>query len=99
MPQPYGVRGGWRATFTGAVLEYAMRAGFTGQGPATLTEYTADGERPIDLPAADLPYAAVIEHVLACLAGQAGNPIDPACALPAVKLTLNVHQRITQAAS
>jgi len=26
MPQPYGVRGGWRATFTGAVLEYAMRA-------------------------------------------------------------------------
>ena len=26
MPQPYGVRGGWRATFTGAVLEYTMRA-------------------------------------------------------------------------
>jgi predicted dehydrogenase len=33
MPQPYGMRGGWRATFTGAVLEYAMRAGFTGHGP------------------------------------------------------------------
>lgn len=27
MPRPYGVRGGWRATFTGVVLEYAMRAG------------------------------------------------------------------------
>src|SRR5207244_1079215 len=32
MPRPYGVRGGWRATFAGAVLEYVMRAGFTGQG-------------------------------------------------------------------
>jgi hypothetical protein len=31
MPQPYGVHGGWRATFTGAVLEYTMRAGL----PAT----------------------------------------------------------------
>jgi predicted dehydrogenase len=40
MPQPYGMRGGWRATFTGAVLEYAMSAGFTGQGAATLTEHT-----------------------------------------------------------
>src|SRR5438132_285678 len=32
MPQSYGIRGGWRATFPAAVLEYAMRAGFTGQG-------------------------------------------------------------------
>jgi predicted dehydrogenase len=47
MPQPYGVRGGWRATFTGGVLEYAMRAGFTGQGPATLTEFTTDGNGPL----------------------------------------------------
>jgi predicted dehydrogenase len=99
MPQPYGVRGGWRATFTGAVLEYAMRAGFTGQGPATLTEFTADGERPIDLPAASPPYAAVIDHVLACLTGHAGNLIDPASALPALELTLDVHQRLTQASS
>ena len=36
MPRPYGIRGGWRAPFAGAVLEYTMRAGFTGQGPATL---------------------------------------------------------------
>jgi predicted dehydrogenase len=99
MPQPYGVRGGWRATFPGAVLEYAMRAGFTGQGPATLTEFTADGERPIDLPAASPPYAAVIDHVLACLTGHAGNLIDPASALPALELTLDVHQRLTQASS
>jgi predicted dehydrogenase len=98
MPPPYGMRGGWRATFPGAVLEYAMRAGFTGQGPATLTEYTADGESPIDLSAAGPPYAAVIDHVLACLAGHVGNLIEPASALPALELTLDVHQRLTRAA-
>jgi len=97
MPQPYGVRGGWRATFTGAVLEYAMRAGFTGQGPATLTVVTADRERPIDLPTASPPYARVIDHVLACLTGHASNLIEPASALPALELTLDVHQRLTQA--
>ena len=42
MPRPYGVRGGWRATFAGVVLEYAMRDGFTGEGLAALTEYTAE---------------------------------------------------------
>jgi predicted dehydrogenase len=96
MPQPYGVRGGWRATFPGAVLEYTMRAGFTGQGPAALTEHTADGEHPIDLPDAGPPYAAAIDHVLACLTGHAGNLIEPASALPALELTLDVHQRLTQ---
>jgi predicted dehydrogenase len=99
MPQPYGIRGGWRATFPGAVLEYTMRAGFTGQGPATLTEYTADGERPIDLPDVGPPYAAMIDHVLACLTGQTGNLIEPASALPALELTLDVHRRLTQPAS
>jgi len=94
MPQPYGMRGGWRATFTGAVLEYAMSAGFTGQGPASLTEYTAAGERAIELPATS-PYAAMIGHVLACLAGQAENRIEPASALPALELTLHVHHRLT----
>src|SRR5215831_10645077 len=69
MPQPYGMRGGWRATFPGVVLEYAMRAGFTGHGPVTLTEVTAEGENPIDLPAAS-SYDAMIDHVLACLTGQ-----------------------------
>jgi predicted dehydrogenase len=99
MPQPYGVRGGWRATFPGAVLEYTMRAGFTGQGPATLTEYTDDGEQAIDLPDADPPYAAMIGHVLACLTGQTSNLIEPASALPALELTLAVHQRLTHPVS
>jgi predicted dehydrogenase len=97
MPTPYGVRGGWRATFTGGVLEYAMRAGFTGQGPATLTEHTDVGERIIDLPTAS-PYAAMIDHVLACLADRADNLLEPATALPALELTLDVHERLTPAA-
>ena len=75
-----------------------MRAGFTGQGPATLTEVTADGEHPIDLPATS-PWAAMIDHVLACLTSHAANLIDPASALPALELTLDVHQRLTQATS
>jgi predicted dehydrogenase len=99
MPQPYEVRGGWRATFPGAVLEYTMSAGFTGHGQATLTEVTTDGERPIDLPDTGPPYAAAIDHTLACLTGDAGNLIEPASALPALELTLGVHQRLTQAAS
>jgi predicted dehydrogenase len=97
MPAPYQVRGGWRATFSGAVLEYAMRAGFTGQGTSSLTEYTADGEHAIDL-AATSSYAAMIDHVLACLTGQADNLIEPASALPALELTLDVHQRLSRPA-
>lgn len=98
MPQPYEMRGGWRATFTGAVLEYTMSAGFTGQGAATLTEHTAAGERAIELPTTD-PYAAVIDHVLACLAGRDDNRITPASAVPALELTLNVHHRLAHSAS
>jgi hypothetical protein len=98
MPPPYGIRGGWRATFPGAVVEYTMRAGFTGHGPATLTEYTADGERAIDLPTDSSLYAAMIDHVLACLTGRAENRIEPASALPALELTLDVHRHLTQPA-
>jgi hypothetical protein len=91
------MRGGWRATFTsGVVLDYAMRAGFTGQGPATLTEHTSDAEKPIDLPDAGPPYAVMIDHVLACLAGRANNIIEPASVLPALELTLDVHRRLAQ---
>jgi hypothetical protein len=62
------------------MLEYTTRAGFTGQGLTTLTEVTADGERPTDLPDTGPPYAAVIVHTLACLTGHAGNLIKPASA-------------------
>ena len=97
MPQPYGMRGGWRATFTDGLLEYAMSAGFAGQGPATLTEQTSAGERPLELTAAN-PYEAMIDHVLTCLTVQADNLIEPASALPALELTLQVHQRLNQSA-
>jgi hypothetical protein len=73
------MRGGWRGTFTGAVLEYAMSAGFIGQGAATLTEHTSTGQRAIELPDIS-PYAAMIDHVLACLAGHddtASRPLAP----------------------
>jgi predicted dehydrogenase len=95
MPQPYGMRGGWRATFVGGVLEYAMSAGFTGQGQACLTEYTAHGEHPVELVGTG-PYEAMIDHVLACLTGHADNRIDPASALLALELTLDIHQRLTR---
>jgi hypothetical protein len=40
----------------------------------------------------------MIDHVLACLAGHADNLIEPASVLPALELTLDVHQRLTEAA-
>jgi predicted dehydrogenase len=67
--------------------------------PGTVQVTGTGGERPIDLPAAGPPYAAVIDHVLACLTGHASNLIEPASALSALELTLDVHQRLTQAAS
>ena len=85
------MRGGWRATFTDGLLEYAMSAGFTGQGPATtLTEHTSERERPLELSSTS-PYDAMIDHVLACLTGEAENLIEPASAIRALELTLQVH--------
>jgi hypothetical protein len=37
---------------------------------------------------------AMIDHVLACLAGHDDNRITPASALAALELTLNVHHRL-----
>ena len=44
------------------------------------------------------PCAAVIDHTLASLAGHTRFLIEPASALPALELTLDVHQRLNQAA-
>ena len=41
----------------------------------------------------------MIDHVLACLAGHASNRIEPASALPALELTLDVHRRLTHQAA
>ncbi len=91
MPKPYGVRGGYRATFSHAVLERSMIAGWEGQGPSTLVEYTAGGERVITLPET-APYEEMIDHVLACLAGRAENLVPPSSALVALEVTLEVHR-------
>ena len=40
----------------------------------------------------------MIDHVLACLTGHVRNLIEPASALLALALTLDIHQRLTQAA-
>jgi UDP-N-acetylglucosamine 3-dehydrogenase len=46
MPQPYGMRGGWRATFTGAVLEYTMRAGSPAKARPRLPSTPPMASRP-----------------------------------------------------
>ena len=96
MPGPYGVRGGYRATFTGGVLEHGFVAGFTGQVPQPVVhEYTDKGHRefPADGPDA---YTAMIDHVLACLHGQAVNQLAPASVLDSLRLTLDVHQAVNR---
>jgi hypothetical protein len=40
----------------------------------------------------------MIDHVLACLNGHADNLIEPASALLALELTLEVHQRLSESA-
>ncbi|MFD3870275.1 Gfo/Idh/MocA family protein [Streptomyces sp. NPDC058623] len=94
MPKPYAMRGGYRATFTGAVLEHVTTAGPTGQGISTLTAHSADGEHTINLPDTHT-YTQVIEHVLACLDGREESRIDPTSALGALRLTLDVHDELT----
>lgn len=96
MPKPYGMRGGYRAGFARAVLEYTIHAAYTGQGASALTEITDGGEQGIDLPNTS-PYAQMIGHVLACLKGDADNQIDPETALLALELTLDVRDRCRNA--
>jgi hypothetical protein len=50
VPRPYGVRGGYPATFATTVLESAWTAGWDGRPTGTLTECTDTGARETDLP-------------------------------------------------
>jgi hypothetical protein len=59
------------------------------------TEHTSNGERSLELSGTS-PYDAMIDHVLACLTGDAENLIEPASALPALELTLQVHEQLNQ---
>jgi predicted dehydrogenase len=94
MPRPYGVRGGYLATFGDAVLESSWTAGWDGRPTGTLTAYTDAGGREIDLPPAD-SYGSVIEHVLDCLAGRAASRLTPASVLDSLQLTLEVRAQLT----
>jgi len=89
LPKPYGMRGGYRATFTDATVESSWTAGWDGRPTTTLTEYTEQGSREVDLPARDA-YAAVIDHVIACCQGQETSRLSPASVLDTLQLTLDV---------
>lgn len=93
MPKPYGLRGGSRAAFSGAVLESSWTAGYDGRPSTMLTEYTAQDQRTIELPDSD-PYTAVIEHVIACIQGRAASRLSPASVLDALRVTLDVHHAL-----
>jgi predicted dehydrogenase len=90
LPRPYGMRGGYRAVFTDAAIESSWTAGYDGRPTTTLTEYTEQGSREVDLPARDA-YAAVIDHVLACCQGRDTSRLSPASVLDTLQLTLDIH--------
>jgi predicted dehydrogenase len=96
MPPPYGVRGGWRAVFTGAVLESTWTSSYEGRARHELTEFTDQGSRNVELPEIDA-HAAVIDHVIACREGHASSRISPASVLDALQLTLDIHDALTAA--
>ncbi|MFH8788260.1 Gfo/Idh/MocA family protein [Streptomyces roseoverticillatus] len=96
-PKSYGMGGGSRAVFADGVLETEFTGGAEGQGGTRLVEYTEAGRRPVDLPERDA-YAAVIDHVLACLAGKETSRITPESALDGLQLTLDVRRRINEQA-
>ncbi|GAA0658642.1 Gfo/Idh/MocA family oxidoreductase [Kitasatospora atroaurantiaca] len=94
MPGPYGMGGGARLAFADGVLETHFTGGAEGPGRTILVEYTDVGRRTIDLPDR-APYATVIDHVLACLAGNATSRIAPESVLDGLQLTLDVRRRLS----
>jgi predicted dehydrogenase len=90
LPKPYGVRGGYRAVFSEGAIESSWTAGYDGRPTGTLTEYTQQGSREVDLPAGDA-YTAVIDHVVACCQGREASRLSPASVLDTLWLTLDVH--------
>ncbi|HET6920207.1 MAG TPA: Gfo/Idh/MocA family oxidoreductase [Jiangellaceae bacterium] len=94
MPTHYGMRGGWHAAFTDAVIESTWTAGWDGRPTATLIEHTDSGARDIDLPDVDA-YSAVIDHVFDCLAGRTHSRLAPASVLDSLQVTLDIHHALT----
>ncbi len=96
LPKPYGLRGGYRAVFTEGAIESDWTAGWDGRPTTTLTEYTEQGSREVDLPARDA-YGAVIDHVIACCQGRDTSRLGPASVLDTLELTLDVRAALTVA--
>ena len=94
MPKPYGVLGGYQAVFTDAAVVTTWTAGYDGHATTTLTEYTEQGKRDVELVARD-PYTAVIDHVIACCQGREPSRISPASVLDTLQLTLDIHTALT----
>jgi predicted dehydrogenase len=94
LPKPYGVRGGYRAVCSEGAIESSWTAGYDGRPTTTLTEYTDQGQREVDLPARDA-YTAVIDHVIACCQGRETSRLSPASMLDTLQLTLDVHTALT----
>jgi predicted dehydrogenase len=94
LPKPYGMRGGYRAVFTDATIESSWTAGYDGRPTTTVTEYTEQGSREVDVPARDA-YAAVIDHVIACCQGREASRLSPASVLDTLQLTLDVRTALT----
>ncbi|MER5783181.1 Gfo/Idh/MocA family oxidoreductase [Streptomyces mobaraensis] len=93
MPKAWGARGGYTAAFERGVLDASSTMGFDGKPTGTVTAYTADGAHELELPPAD-QYAAMIGHVMDVLAGKAENEIAPAGVLDALRLTLDLDEKV-----
>jgi predicted dehydrogenase len=93
MPRPYGLRGGYVATFGEGVLESSWTAGWDGRPTGSLTEYTDTGARDIELAPAN-SYVTVIDHVVDCLAGRATSRLTPTSVLDGLQLTLDVRNQL-----
>ncbi|WP_370417646.1 Gfo/Idh/MocA family protein [Streptomyces sp. QH1-20] len=92
MPMSWGARGGYTATFEHGVLDATSTMGFDGKPSGTVTAYTADGPRVLELPDAD-QYTAMIGHVMDVLRGGAENQIAPDSVLDALTLTLDIERK------
>ncbi|MWA08367.1 Gfo/Idh/MocA family protein [Streptomyces sp. BA2] len=93
MPQAWGARGGYTATFEHGVLDATSTMGFDGKPSGTVTAYTAEGAHDLQLPAAD-QYTAMIGHVLEVVRGEEDNQIAPASVLDALQLTLDLDRQV-----
>ena len=93
MPKTYGLQGGYQAVFSDAAVESTWTAGWDGRPTSTLTEYTGEGVRNIDLPNIDA-YTAVINHVLACLEGNSNSRLAPASVLDSLHLAVDIQHKL-----